>query len=203
MSSCWWWLECKKIPALGTRYNMTPTILSTVHLVAQTFTRLSTCSARCTESPNSTASTIFSTMTEQLLSKDLVPLYVDACLLQIPADIAEGYRILLSGDETLAILAITQGNVIDACFGSPTDPKRQRVVKEVKATLEELERPKMIVQAYLKAFERVLEFHKQVGQLHFWNYCFHYTRLQHEATEGFKEIFQGLQESLQERQTSS
>lgn len=168
------------------------------------------------EKAHSSATSSFITMSSKplVVSDSAMPLYSASCVLSISADVAQGFVILLTGGPvkkddkeestiTLGFLAITEGNVVDACFGVETNRKSgaRRQAQGVKQHLamaadDAPGLPKVAVEAYRNAFIICQEFHASVGKLQWWNFCFHYAKLQHDAEMRLKEAFAPLEETL-------
>jgi hypothetical protein len=106
----------------------------------------------------------------------------------------------------LGYLALTEGNVIDACFGI-----KNQADKGKKSSVEQAKRVKRLitnaadssdsvrrlaVETYRKAFVHVLEFHKEVAKLNFFTKCFNYGKIQHDAEMSLKHDFAQLQEAV-------
>jgi len=156
--------------------------------------------------------------------KDIV-LYDPTSMVQIDKQLAHGYVVMLGGppsakdeerpkgakkrkiDEdaiTLGFLALTQGNVVDACFGirgncakPPANAGTQ--VKRIKSMLTAAADSsdgirRRAVETYRQAFLEILRFHEQVAKLNFFTSCFRYGKIQHETELTLQEIFQRLQE---------
>jgi hypothetical protein len=106
----------------------------------------------------------------------------------------------------LGYLAITEGNVIDACFGI-----KNQADKGKKSSMEQSKRVKRLitnaadssdsvrrlsVETYKKAFQHVLDFHKEVAKLNFFTKCFQYAKIQHDFEMSLKDDFAQLQEAV-------
>jgi hypothetical protein len=155
------------------------------------------------------------------------PLYDATCMLQVDAQMGHGFVIILGGMSAIApagkkkrgknkidddnavmlgYLAITEGNVIDACFGI-----KHQADKGKKSSMEQAKRVKRLitnaadssdsvrrlaVETYRKAFVHVLDFHKEVAKLNFFTKCFSYGKIQHEVEMALKDDFAQLQEAV-------
>ncbi|EEC44394.1 predicted protein [Phaeodactylum tricornutum CCAP 1055/1] len=160
------------------------------------------------------------------------PLYDLACMLSIGASVAQGFIILLGGsglplddngatsspdmsdsDYNLGFLVLTEGNVVDACFGVDTTSSigvldlyspRNRAkdqAKIVKCILAEAGNSSDAVQrkavdSYRNAFRVCVRFHEKVAQLNFLTYCFKYHQIMYEANVNVQELFVELQEAI-------
>jgi hypothetical protein len=159
------------------------------------------------------------------------PLYDATCMLQVDAQMGHGFVIILGGMSAIApannkknqqsrgknkidddnavmlgYLAITEGNVVDACFGIKSQADRSK-----KSSVEQAKRVKSLitnaadssdsvrrlaVETYRKAFVHVLDFHKEVAKLNFFTKCFSYGKIQHEAEMALKDDFAQLKEAV-------
>jgi hypothetical protein len=173
-------------------------------------------------------------MSSPLLESKNVRLYDADCLVSVNDDIVYGLLIILGGpseqslqkasiydqksglDEdaiNLGFLAITEGNVLDACFGGhvmsavasakgASSPQVQKQVKMVKSLLldaadhnDDIRR--LAVSTYRSAFFEVRSFHKKVSHLNFITRCFFYHKYRAEAHEILKTCFANLEEVIQ------
>jgi hypothetical protein len=154
------------------------------------------------------------------------PLYDATCMLQVGAQMGHGFVIILGGapaaaqkeqargqkkkaDDSavmLGFLAITEGNVVDACFGimNQADKGKKSSVEQAKRTKRLLTNAAessasvrgLAVETYRQAFQHVLDFHKKVAKLNFFTKCFNYAKIQHEAEMEIKDTFARLQEAV-------
>jgi hypothetical protein len=156
-----------------------------------------------------------------------IPLYDASCMLQVDAQMAHGFVVLLSGksfakapkeqsrsnkhkvdDNTvmLGFLALTQGNVVDACFGITRVQDKKK-----KSSIEQAKRVKnliadaadssdgiryLAVEAYRQAFQEISDFHQQVSKLNFFTSCFRLAKIQHDTEMLLKAAFAQLQEAV-------
>ena len=130
---------------------------------------------------------------QKILSK----LYDAEAMMSIKANVASGFIVLLGGvelvqnkpksktqkeaDISLGFLALTQGNVLDACFGV-TNPNRRedtpatRSAKEAKELLDESASSDLFrqtaVKSYLEAFRIVVDHHEKMNKLNCITACF-------------------------------
>jgi hypothetical protein len=171
-----------------------------------------------------------------LSSSSIVPLYDPACMLLMDKQLARGYITLLSGKApppeqakspcgskkknkneqpqqhvaedavTLGFIAVTDGNVIEACFGikqRDKDNRAQKTVLIVKDLLREASHvsdaiPQLAVEAYWNAFGIVVELHQQVDKLNFVTRCLFYPGLVKKALADLKTAFGPLEEALRD-----
>ena len=118
-------------------------------------------------------------------------------------------------DIMLGFLALTEGTVIDSCFGVKNSPrnvesdddstsssaKQKKHIRALKSVLSEASYtseaiPKIAVDAYRAAFQEVLNFQREVDKLNFFSFCFRYGKLQCKSQASLKRIFQQLEETL-------
>ncbi|GAX19745.1 hypothetical protein FisN_37Lh009 [Fistulifera solaris] len=147
-----------------------------------------------------------------------IQLYDQTALLEMDLAKAQGYAILLQGSaeaprpggklskqsELLAFSALTDGNVIDACFGTlnskEASEQAQRKVKDVKRILsdgvEQRSFPSVAVQAYAGAFRVVLKYQTAANKLNFLTRCFFYNGIKKTAIQELAESFAELQKAI-------
>ena len=145
------------------------------------------------------------------------PLYDASSMLELDSQLAQGYEILLTGANeqsgktgpsqqtvTLGFSALTQGNVVDACFGMLQSKQAQglKKVKEAKSILavaaaDNSHIPRIAVTAYAKAFQVVLSFRSELNNLNFFTKCFKYGSIQRAAVEALQEAFAPLSEAVE------
>jgi hypothetical protein len=112
----------------------------------------------------------------------------------------------------LAFLALTSGNVIDACFGVKTHvsaaeadrraDRAARTANVVKTMLKEVDRSseavrEIAVTAYIKAFQVVVQYDQDMKSLNFITRCFRWKPIRHRAEESLFEAFQPLNEAFE------
>ena len=143
--------------------------------------------------------------------------YDPDCTLQIPPSIISGYVVLLGGGNsmetaqeseneestTLGFLALTEGNVIDACFGMCSIIGRSRAaskeVQSVKSLLadaaDENDRVRSVaVHSYYTSF-MILKLHQEkLSRLNWFARCFRYRGLCRDATADLSKAFEQLNE---------
>ena len=150
-------------------------------------------------------------------------LYDVNAMMEIEASMAQGFAILLTGSGTavqeqargnkkgpsqqavmLGFSALTDGNVIDACFGCTKNPspQGQKKVKEVKRALSDASDsnskiPRIAVGAYAKGFRILLSFRAEADKLNFLTRCFKFASIQKKAKLALEEAFAPLQEAIQ------
>ena len=149
------------------------------------------------------------------------PLYDIASMLEMDASLAQGFLILLSGDAQeqpqkgpsqqtimLGFAALTDGNVIDACFGvgpqrssANATPQATTCIKNAKAALASAgdnssKIPKLAVNTFSKAFRILLQYHQDVKKLNFITKCFKMGSLQASCQKEMEETFGALQEAV-------
>lgn len=166
-------------------------------------------------------------------SSPVVHLYDPVCMLDCSRDVASGYLILLQGgpsapspspqkrrgkrdrtapdiDEgavTLAFLALTDGNVINACFGAPSQllnassspshtmaQRAKRALADAADTSDAVRR--LSVETYAKAFRIVLEEKDQEERLSPCSRCFKHAQLRREAEADLQVAFWTLSEAV-------
>jgi hypothetical protein len=162
-----------------------------------------------------------------LMPRNCPTLYDEACMLDLNVHMAQGFAILLTGagcdlqalsqarkngpskqSTRLGFSALTDGNVVDACFGNttrsfksqPASPQGQRQIKEVKRVLGDADDddkiPRIAVGAYAKGFKSILKFRSDVDKLNFITRCFRYGTLKRRAKAALEEAFAPLQDAL-------
>ena len=163
-----------------------------------------------------------------LVSKS-IQLYDPDCLMVMDRQVAKGFVTILGGsstpeqplsrgagkagkdagaiaDPSLAFLALTEGNTIDACFGvssiSSKDARGKMYAKEVKSMLlaasdsnDDIRRKAVLT--YLEAFRIAIRFHDKASNLNFFTRCFCYGKLQKKCVKELKENFEYLDEAIQ------
>lgn len=161
-------------------------------------------------------------------SSPVVHLYDPVCMLDLSRDVASGYLILLLGGPperpspsskrdrtaaeiddgaiTLAFLALTDGNVLNACFGVPSQlqdassPSYRMALQAKRALAEAADTSdavrRLSVETYAKAFRIVLEEKKQEECLSPCSRCFKLPQLRREAEADIGEAFRELSEAV-------
>lgn len=148
-------------------------------------------------------------------------LYDENALIDLDSQKVQGYLILLTGaaapmatSETgkiskqaimLGFSALTDGNVVDACFGlsnpKSTSAQGKKSVQEVKSALGAASDssdaiPRIAVTAYSKAFRTLLNHQGEVKKLNFITRCFFYGGIVKKAKAEIEEDFVPLKEAL-------
>ena len=167
-------------------------------------------------------------------SSPVMHLYDPVCMLDLSRDVAFGYLILLLGGPpeissptfsrrrgkrdraapevddgaiTLAFSALTDGNVLNACFGAPSQlqdasfsPSYQmtlqakRALREAADTCDALRR--LSVETYAKAFRIILKEKEQEERLSPCSRCFKIPQLRREAEADLREAFRPLSDAV-------
>jgi hypothetical protein len=115
------------------------------------------------------------------------------------------------GAINLAFLALTEGNVIDACFGVKTyvsaaeagrrTDRAAKTANDAKAMLNEAVRSsdavrEIAVTAYGKAFQVVLQYNQNIKSLNFITRCFRWKPMHQMAEESLFDAFRSLNEAI-------
>lgn len=158
-------------------------------------------------------------------------LYDVTALMEMETPMAQGFAILLTGAAgeqpkgnsssssnnkknggisqqavMLGFSALTDGNVLDACFGvlnkQTASKQGLRQAKDVKIALSDAAEsnnkiPRIAVAAHSKAFRTILAFRAEVDKLNFFTKCFKYAGIQKKAKEALEEAFGTLQDAIQ------
>jgi hypothetical protein len=162
-------------------------------------------------------------------------LYDPTCILKVDRQIAQGFVVLMAGASAdpppeesaagkgkkkkknklersaleLGFMAITDGNIVDACFGVNSGPgssvratAASDHVKRIKQLLSDSadandQIPRISVLTYQQAFRVVVHFHEEVAKLNFFTSCFKYGRIQHDAHEALRITFQQLTDAVE------
>jgi hypothetical protein len=120
---------------------------------------------------------------------------------------AEGFLILLqpqSKDQTLAFMALTDGNVVDAFVGAPAQKRegaRYLMARDAKLALSAAsgvsERiPGLAVETYQKGILTSLDYQRSLKSVFFCCRCFVQGRFRRKAKRELKECFSMLQEAV-------
>ena len=156
-------------------------------------------------------------------------LYDADSMMLIPSSVASGFVVLLGGDRhnnpnpilnadlSLAFLSLTQGNVLDACFGvvnpsavrrGPATPASQSA-REGKAMLDECAQTtstesfqRAAVSAYCDAFQLVIIHCDQMNRLNCITRCFLSRRIRKKTERNLQEAFMGLAKAIAETPTA-
>ena len=151
------------------------------------------------------------------IMEEAIQLYDPTSLLEMDLAKAQGYAILLQGSADmggkmiskqsvlLAFSALTDGNVLDACFGTlnnnkEASPQALRKVKDVKRILGDAADgrnvPAVAVAAYAGAFRVVLKYKTAANKLNFITRCFFYSGIKKTAIKELTESFAALQKLI-------
>lgn len=148
-----------------------------------------------------------------------VILYDETSLISIDSQRADGYVKLLSPSKAgskkedrenaymLGFLALTEGNVVDACFGlqnyskDKNDHKGAAFSRQAKQLLVEATDAseaveKTAVDSYREAFTIVLETQQKIKKIHFLLRCFFAGKIQRRAKKSLREAFKRLEEII-------
>jgi hypothetical protein len=151
-------------------------------------------------------------------SQVLRKLYDTESMMLIKKGIASGFVVLLGGhgdsnktrkdaDYGLAFMALTQGNVLDACFGVVNPSRREdtpatRSTNEAKALIDGCATSDSFrvaaVKAYRDAFQVVLNHREQMGRLNCITKCFRTKKIRKKTEQDLRESFLGLAKSIGE-----
>lgn len=173
-------------------------------------------------------------MKESLVGAPTTPLYDPVCMLDINRDVASGYLILLLGgpDNTpspqkkrrgkrdrssvtagselgndvvnLAFSALTDGNVVNACFGAPSQPSSSPAYQMARNTKTELgiaadssdAVKRLAVQSYVAGFRVVVDYNDQVAGMSPCSRCLKEAALHKAAELDLKAAFRTLSEAI-------
>ena len=114
---------------------------------------------------------------------------------------------LKESDLNLAFSALTDGNIVDACFGVNNMTQKQgdsaahAHVKKVKSALADAgsnsDRAKRaIVDTYRNVFRAVVKFHEEVAKLSLWTFCFKYNKCVRVTEDAVHNLFEQLVEVI-------
>lgn len=164
----------------------------------------------------------------------VIVLYDPNSMLELSASLCQGYVTLLSAGKAseqakggnsdnndnnteLAYAAITDGNVIDVCFGvvsfssaSKATASTMQRIKDVKEIIDDLVNSDlnnnndgdeitlegMVVRAYCTSFQNIIQMHDRMKRLNFITKCFCYQRIRHQTMQSIRENFHPLQQKL-------
>ena len=166
--------------------------------------------------------------TELLLRENeiLQQLYDVDSMLSITKSIAQGYISLLGGnnvesnsnndnsnaDLALSFMALTQGNVVDACFGVLAVGARGEITPAVQSartaksllmncsisTADEEQFQRLAVNSYCSAFQECVIFQEQMGKLNCCTKCFSSKKIRKKAELQLRIIFLNLAKIIAE-----
>lgn len=148
------------------------------------------------------------------------PLYEPVSMLEIRQDVAEGFLILLSGrddttdnDNSLAFLALTDGNVIDTCFGARS-PRQASATMETVLAARRAARAKALlkntaessqennnlkelaIETYATAFQIVMDYQRSTSRLNCCIKCCLQRKLHRTAVRDLSQTFHPLLEAV-------
>mmetsp|Transcript_6982 Transcript_6982/g.14307 ORF Transcript_6982/g.14307 Transcript_6982/m.14307 type:complete len:192 (+) Transcript_6982:618-1193(+) len=165
-----------------------------------------------------------------------IPLYDPQAMLHMEKAIAQGFMTLLCGGDPqpiknlrknrirrsavdMGFAAITDGNVLEACFGLPASsiilrdghPQAPSLSQRAKQTAAQVRRTKILlddaadvnpglsklaVGTYLRAFDIVISTRDQMDQLNILTRCFFKGKIVHKALGDLRVNFARLQEAI-------
>ena len=139
---------------------------------------------------------------------DEIILYDQTAMWEIKSHIADGYVSLLkTDDKELAFFALTQGNVVDACFGISSfakdrDHKGAAFARKAKGLIDQAADTsegvkKTAVETYRKAFETLIQTHDKKKKIFFLFRCFFSGGIQKRGQKAIEDAFLPLEEAIQ------
>ena len=165
-----------------------------------------------------------------LVARQTISFYDFDCMLGISSSVANGYVILLTGGKAagpaldtegrvkksetcresenslLGFLALTEGNVVDACFGvhavAIKKSSAMQQVNKVKSLLlaasdDNNDIRQLAVETYRGAFEILLQYQGKLRKLNFFTRCFRYRGLVRDTSTNLQRAFEELSDALQ------
>jgi hypothetical protein len=154
-------------------------------------------------------------------NKVIGKLYDSESMLAINLSVASGFVILLGGvevakgkkshrkkdaDISLGFLALTQGNVLDACFGVVNPSRREdtpatRSAREGKELLDDAALVSdsirgIAVEAYCEAFRVSMHYSEKMGRLNCISRCFKSKKIRCKAEKSLRAALIGLAEAI-------
>jgi hypothetical protein len=168
------------------------------------------------------SSFLFSMPSNELLLKENEilnkKLYDAEAMMSIKKTVAHGYIALLGGldkksDLALSFMAITQGNVLDACFGVAENASVRRkeetpatrsakaakeLLDECAATTNSDEFEQLAVTAYCTAFKEVVAYNDKMGKLNCITRCFRSKKIRKKAENQLRVAFTELAKAVSE-----
>jgi hypothetical protein len=157
-------------------------------------------------------------------NKVIGKLYDSESMLAINHSVASGFVVLLGGIEdakgksdrkkdagiSLGFLALTQGNVLDACFGVVNPSRREdtpasRSTREGKELLDDAALASdsirgVAVEAYCAAFQVTINYNDKMGRLNCITRCFKSKKIRSKAEKSLRAAFMDLAEAIAETQ---
>jgi hypothetical protein len=154
--------------------------------------------------------------------KDKVILLYDTdVMLEMKSSLCEGYLTLLQGgckqskhtknkvaDQQalpLAYASLTDGNVIDACFGMKLSSKENgyatKMIKRAKAAIDKAEYTNEAVQsiaveAYKNGFKSIIDMNKKLEKLNMFTACFFEKKIRRSAIANLGTSFEPLERAI-------
>jgi hypothetical protein len=146
-------------------------------------------------------------------------LYDPDSMMSIKQSIADGYMVLLGGgrskkkkdsvkgDVSLAFMALTQGNVLDACFGVVNPSRRDdtpayRAAREGKELLDECATTDKFrhaaVGAYYGAFQLIVDYRGEMNRLNCITRCFRAKKIRKKTERNLVAAFSELAKAVGE-----
>lgn len=164
-----------------------------------------------------------------------IALYDLHSILELSSSLCQGYVTLLSAGKTseqakggggsdddnhiaLAYASVTDGNVIDVCFGivnfssaSKASELTKQQIKDAKDIIDALidsdlhhdadndgaiSLEEVVVRAYRRAFESIIKMNDRVKRLNFIAKCFCHRRIRRQTAESLRENFHQLQQNI-------
>jgi len=161
------------------------------------------------------------TSADRLLEKkDLhSKLYDVSSMMEVKRSVAEGFVILLNGGSTsrnasdeneelpLAFMALTSGNVIDACFGVENPSRRddtpaRRRARDAKALIDDRDTTdsfrQIAVNAYCEGFKAVINYNERMNKLNCFTKCFRSKKIREDHEQKVRQAFSSLVTALQD-----
>ena len=166
-----------------------------------------------------------------LVVRRTISFYDLGCMLDITSSIANGYVIMLAGGNAaepaldadgrvnkkpetsqesentlLGFLALTEGNVVDTCFGvSAVANKKSPAMKQVvqvkfllmAAAYDNDDIRQLAVETYRGAFEILLKYQGKLRRLNLFTRCFRYRGLVRETRSNLHRAFEELNDAVQ------
>jgi hypothetical protein len=173
---------------------------------------------------SNTTSTTTTTCSCEGVPNPTVVLYDSNSMLELSSSLCQGYVTLLStgkaseGRSTieLAYAAITDGNVIDVCFGivsfsanGTANASTLRRVKDAKEIIDDLINSnlndndeqegaleEMVVRSYCTSFQSIIQMHDRMNRLNFITKCFCSHRIRQNTLQSIQDNFTPLQQKI-------
>lgn len=149
----------------------------------------------------------------------IIPLYDMLVMTEMASSLCQGYITLLTGTSEqpkdaeeqeekalpLAFASLTDGNVIDACFGvkvsAPASGIIETLIKEAKTALDDAvdsneNIAKTAVIAYKQAFENIVSTNNKLDQLNIFTRCFLETKIKQKGRKAIETAFEPLENAI-------